>query len=139
MAYPVIDVSDKFAVSATAYGTSRYEFNPGGQTASGLQIFELREISISCDSNFVSTGKLQVFLGGRALTNGAGNTAEISPAGTFTIRFDGEDFVTLDRGEKLTVDLRVTSGSGVAQIITTGRYLNKREYDALRKRHGLEE
>ena len=130
---PVIDFSGKLSVSNTAYdAVSRYSYTP----PAGKYLL-VREVSVAGDSTFLSNGKIQMVISGNSVTSNAGTATEISPLNSFSLPFGDDDLIILGPGEKLEVNMRVTSGTGTAQALLIGMLLNEVEYRALLAKKGL--
>lgn len=130
---PKIDMSAKLIISNTAYdNTNKYLYTNNTQL-----FFMVEEISFAVDSNFISNGELQMSVNGSPITSQAGVSTGITPQNTFSIRAGEKSFWILEAGESFETKFKMSSGSGVVQVILTGSLLNKSEYEALLRNKGL--
>lgn len=126
----LLDIMDKTTVSATTYGTTRYVL----KSPNGRKIM-LSQISIGVDSNFLSTGKIQLSINGSNSTTQNSSNQEVSLISNLTLDFKEKDFIFIEENSDIHIEFRVTSGSGVVQVVTIGTVLTIDEFNLLRKKY----
>ena len=126
----VVDMSDKVTVnSATQSAVYSYQVQND-------RVLVLAEVSVFADTNFQTNGKITVVAGGRAVTSQNSQVAEVGINSNFTIAYPALQshpklWKVLQQGQTVEVRARITTGSGVLNIILVGVLMTMQEYETI--------
>lgn len=127
----LVDISSKLSVSNTAYGsTPTYKYSVPFD-----KYVLIRQIAIGADSDFIATGLFQLKINGSNATSQATANTEVGVIGNLAIEFGEKDFIYVEPQGTVEINMRVSSGSGTAQVIISGTVLSRNEFEKVRAKY----
>ncbi len=123
MANAVFDIKASISVSETVL-TNKYRYVvPAGK------VLILKEVSLSGDTTFQSNGKVLIRAGNDVVTSEGSNTNEVVIPQNISLPFPSEAALpelwkTISSSGEITVDARVTSGTGILHVAITGMLID---------------